>query len=129
MASLRDTQQIRIDLESHAVVMTAEGELDAYVAPALTEALESAGIDGRPLVADLTKVSFLDSTALGVLVRTVREIVERGGQARVVLPESPARRIFEITSLDRLLPLASSRADALRQLGAESETPQEGLTK
>ena len=36
--------------------------------------------------------------------------------ARVVLPESSARRIFEITTLDRVLPIAPSRRDALRDL-------------
>lgn len=99
--------------------MTLEGELDAYSAPALTESLESSDLDelGR-LVADLGRVSFLDSTALGVVVRAVREVVDRGGHARVVLPETMARRIFEITTLDRVLPVASSRAEALRQLRA-----------
>jgi anti-sigma B factor antagonist len=109
--------RIHIDRESDAVVMTLEGELDAYSAPALTESLASSDLDelGR-LVADLGRVSFMDSTALGVLVRAVREVVEQGGHARVVLPDTMARRIFEITTLDRVLPVAPSRAEALRQL-------------
>ena len=108
---------IRIDHESGVVVLTAEGELDAYNAPGLSEALGAAEVRKRDLfVADLSKVSFLDSTALGLLVRTVNDVAERGGQARVVLPTTMARRIFEITTLDRVLPIAQSRADALREL-------------
>jgi anti-sigma B factor antagonist len=108
---------IRIDYESGVVVLTAEGELDAYNAPRLSESLGAAEVGMLDLfVADLSKVSFLDSTALGVLVRTVKDVVERGGQARVVLPTTMARRIFEITTLDRVLPIAQSRADALREL-------------
>ena len=34
----------------------------------------------------------------------------------IVLPAGPARRIFEITTLDRVLALAPSRADALAAL-------------
>jgi len=49
-------------------------------------------------------------------VRKVNEILDVGGGARVVLPESSARRIFEITTLDRVLPIAPSRRDALRDL-------------
>jgi anti-sigma B factor antagonist len=67
---------------------------------------------------DLAAVSFLDSTALGLVARVVREIRERGGEARVVLPASSARRIFEITTLDRVLPVTGSREEGLAELAA-----------
>lgn len=112
--------RVGIEHESGGLVLTAEGELDAYAAPALAEALADGGLDRVGfLVADLSRVSFMDSTALGLLVRTVKDVVERGGQARVVLPNTMARRIFEITTLDRVLPLASSRSEALQQLGSD----------
>ena len=96
-------------------VVTASGELDAYVARELTAAFETAADDGR-LVADLAAVSFMDSTALGLLVRMVREVGERDGEIRVVLPRSAARRIFEITTLDRVLPVSPSLKQALAEL-------------
>ena len=61
-------------------------------------------------------MSFLDSTALGAVVRSFRELGERGGEALVVLPATAARRIFEITTLDRVLPTAPSRAAAIAAL-------------
>jgi len=70
------------------------------------------------IVVDLTNVSFMDSTALGVLVRAVRDVDTRGGAVRVVLPRGTARRIFELTTLDRLLPVAESRSDAVMALQA-----------
>lgn len=97
--------------ETLAVVVTASGELDAYVAPELTAALDQAGVDR--LVADLTAVSFMDSTALGLIVRAVRDRGESGGETRIVLPQSTARRIFEITTLDRVLPVSPSLREAL----------------
>lgn len=111
----------RITVDSAAVpaVVTAEGELDAYVAPDLTAAFEE--IRGATTaVADLTAVSFLDSTALGIVVRAVRELNERGGRMLVVLPTSSARRIFEITRLDRALPVAATLADAREGLRPQS---------
>jgi anti-sigma B factor antagonist len=106
----------RIDVTegTHSVVVAAAGEVDAYVAPELGEALDRAG-DGA-LIADLTAVSFLDSTALGLLVRTIRERGESGGKTRVVLPEGTARRIFEITTLDSALPVSPSLTEALAEL-------------
>ncbi len=112
--------RIRVEIAPQgAAIVSAVGELDAYAAPELTSCFESVGA-ARDVVADLSAVSFMDSTALGVVVRTLREVEERGGGARVVLPETAARRIFEITMLDQVLPLAATREDALAQL-ARSE--------
>jgi anti-sigma B factor antagonist len=66
-------------------------------------------------VVDLTGVAFMDSTALGTLVGAVRRVREVGGEFRIVLPESPARRIFEITGLEDVLDVHPSRAAALER--------------
>ena len=104
----------RVEVEREddgTVVVSAAGELDAYAAPDLSDAF--AGVAGEDLlIVDLAAVSFLDSTALGIVVRALREVDERGGGARIVLPAGPARRIFEITTLDRVLAVAPSRAEA-----------------
>ncbi len=102
------------------MLLRAEGELDAFAAADITSAFLETGA-ASAVVADLSAVSFLDSTALGLIVRGVREIGERGGRAMVVLPRTTARRIFEITTLDRVLPLADSHAAAVSALGGDVE--------
>ncbi len=97
------------------VAVVGSGELDAFVLPDLTAAFDEARGAGR-LVVDLTRVSFLDSTALGAVVRAARETGSAGGDLRIVLPSGPARRIFEITGLDAALPVSDDRAAALREL-------------
>lgn len=98
-------------------VIRASGELDAFAAPDLMSAF--LGIRGAARVlADLARVSFMDSTALGVVVRSVRELREEGAVVQVVLPTGAARRIFEITTLDRVLPVAPTRHAALAALEA-----------
>ena len=91
-------------------VVAASGEVDAFAADQLTDAFAGGG---DYVVADCEAIAFMDSTALGVLVRAVREVDGRGGAIRVVLPKSAARRIFEITRLDRVLPLSETRAAAI----------------
>ena len=51
-------------------------------------------------------------------MRGVRALDEEGARVQVVLPAGSARRIFEITALDRVLPVAASRQDALAALDA-----------
>jgi anti-sigma B factor antagonist len=106
--------------DGDTAVVTLRGELDAHDAPRLRELFTAAVAElegaARPLlVVDLTGVAFLDSTALGTVVGAVRRVRERGGEFRVVLPESPARRIFEITGLDEVLDVRPTRAAALER--------------
>jgi anti-sigma B factor antagonist len=110
--------RISLDRDRVATVVTASGELDAFVAGELEAAFgEAAEAAETPsIVVDLTAVSFMDSTALGLLVRAVRAVEGRGGAIRVVLPNGTARRIFELTTLDRVLPVAGSRTEALAEL-------------
>jgi anti-sigma B factor antagonist len=107
--------RISLDRDRAATVVTASGELDAFVAGELEAAFGDASQEPSILV-DLTAVSFMDSTALGLLVRAVRDVEGRGGAIRVVLPSGTARRIFELTTLDRVLPVAGSRSDVLAEL-------------
>jgi len=97
------------------IVIRASGELDAYAAPDLETALADSGGEG-PLLVDLGPVSFMDSTALGSLVRGVREVRGRDSEVRVVLPLGPARRIFEITALEEAFPVAADVRAGLREL-------------
>jgi anti-sigma B factor antagonist len=97
------------------VVIALAGELDAYDAPALRTMFQEAVATARPpiVVVDLTSVSFLDSTVLGALVGLLRRVREYGGELRAVLPDSPARRIFEVTALDKAFIVRPSRAAAI----------------
>jgi anti-anti-sigma factor len=114
--------RVRVQRLDEAAVVSAHGELDAFTSSELTDAFAKASADGDDrVVIDLSLVSFMDSTALGVVVRTVNEIVDRGGAARLVLPNESARRIFEITTLDRVLPVAATRAEALLELAGSAE--------
>ncbi len=110
---------LRRDVERFdgGLVITLAGELDAYHAPALRETFGELLDDTRPetVVLDLTAVTFLDSTALGAIVGALKRVRQAGGELRVVLPETPARRIFEVTSLDRALDVRDSREDAITQ--------------
>jgi anti-sigma B factor antagonist len=106
---------ISVEKAGSATIVAAQGELDAYVAPDLTATFAEV-VDDERLVTDLRDVSFLDSTALGLVVQAVRQVGERGGDVRVVLPRGTARRIFEITTLDRVLPVCATRDEALAEL-------------
>lgn len=96
------------------VLLAVRGEADLHVAEELTDRI-SVAMNGGPssVVLDLTEVTFVDSMTLGVLVRSARRARAGGGELRLVVPGAPIRRIFEVTLLDRVLPIAETREEAL----------------
>ncbi len=111
--------EFRIDEAEHlpgtsTIVIAVHGDTDMHLADELAASLSEA-IEASPavLVLDLSGVTFLDSMALGVLLGSLRQLGEVGGQLRVVTSRPEIRRIFEVTLLDRLFEIDSSRDEAL----------------
>jgi anti-sigma B factor antagonist len=81
-------------------VVAVAGELDVGLAPQLKARLVELITDGATdLVVDLSAVQFIDSTGLGVLIRVLRQLRERGGDLKLVVTRPDIMRIFEITGL------------------------------
>lgn len=113
------TADFRIDEKEHVrgtktVVLAVHGDADMQVAEEL-EARLTEVIDEMPsaVVLDLSGCTFLDSMALAVLLQSVKRLEANGGRLRIVAARPDIRRIFELTLLDRIFELDSSREEAL----------------
>jgi len=101
------------DVDGWAVVAVT-GELDVYTAPALEEALGDLVDAGRvSIVVDLTGVSFMDSTGLGLLIKALKWTREKDGTLRIVANTDKILKVFRVTGLDSVLDLHASVAEAL----------------
>ena len=81
-------------------VLTVRGEVDVSTAPELRERLlQLAERGGTTAVVDLSEVSFVDSTALGVLVSGVKRLRSSGGDLHLVVTQPHISKVFEITGL------------------------------
>jgi anti-sigma B factor antagonist len=102
----------RVDDQTH--VVAPSGEIDALSAPQLGRhllGLVDAGKTG--VVVDLSKVTFMDSTGLGVLLNAVKAITKRRGRLILVCPNDRVLRPFQVTGLVDWVPICSSREEAL----------------
>ena len=91
------------------------GEVDLYTAPEFKERMvELIEYGKKQIVVDLSKATFIDSTTLGVLVGGVKRLRPAGGSLALVCTDQNITKIFEITGLDRVFPIHSSRDEALR---------------
>lgn len=102
-----------------AHVATIAGELDAYTAPILGRRLRPlVEDDGALLIVDLNDVSFVDSTALGVLVGAAKCLQEGGGELVVATSDPRTRRLVELAGIGPVLHLERSLAEAVERVVA-----------
>ena len=96
-------------------ILSVSGEIDMATAPGLRERLHGLLAEQtQQLIVDLDDVGFLDSTALGVLVGTLKRARGEGGDVRIVCTQPRVRKVFEITRLDSAFDLFDSVDEAVR---------------
>jgi anti-sigma B factor antagonist len=95
-------------------VVSVSGELDLASAPELRTALALAasGTSGH-LILDLSDVTFIDSSALGTLLRADDQLGGDGVRMVLVCPPGPVQRLLVTTRLGGRLALEPDRASAL----------------
>jgi anti-sigma B factor antagonist len=99
-----------------AVVLAVSGEVDMLSAPRLAEAIH-ASLAGGPaaLIVDLSKVEFLASAGMTVLL-TAQDQVVPPTQFAVVAHGAATSRPIQLTKLDSVLPLFSTLDSALESV-------------
>lgn len=95
-------------------VLQVTGEVDAYTVPMLREQIRELAAKGAVhLIADLSRVDFLDSTGLGALVGSLKRLREAGGSLALAISAPHILRLFQITGLTKALAAQRSVADAI----------------
>ena len=105
-ASVPDDFAVDVTADSGDLTVAVRGELDVLTAPFLWEQLEPALADlTGSLVFDFAELSFIDSMGLGVIVRVQSRLRGESPERQIVVRNlNPhARKVFEITGLDRVL--------------------------
>ncbi|MGM7724399.1 anti-sigma factor antagonist [Metabacillus sp. Hm71] len=101
---------IKIDVENldDKKMVSVAGEIDAFTAPKLREALmPHAEMPNPNLIVNLKQVSYMDSTGLGVFVGLLKVIRKNNGQLNLVELSDRLERLFSITGLDDIIDISS----------------------
>lgn len=100
-----------------ASVYSVSGELDAYTAPDLRDALDEALAEGVSwFIVDLTDLAYLDSTGLGILVGTAKKSRQADGDLAVVCAKQNLLKIFSISGTTEILNVVDSVEAAMVRL-------------
>lgn len=102
------------------IVIAPLGELDIATTRTLTpELTEATGQLDAPVIVDLTRVTFLDSTALGAIVQADGRLRRNGRRLNVVAPDgSAAAVLLELTHMRERLTVHSTLGSAREAIAA-----------
>jgi anti-sigma B factor antagonist len=104
--TIREDNDIRI--------IDVNGDLDSYVAADLRKELD--GLQRQrnyKLVVNLSKVEYINSTAVGALVGTAKQVRRRNGDLKIYGLAENLQRTFDLVGASKVLELYKSESDAI----------------
>ena len=105
--------QITAEPREDFTVLHLRGEFDTFYCPLLqkeVDGLVSAGVRG--IVLNLRLVKFINSTALGAIIKASKVLSSKGGKLAISRPSKFCRDIIEKVGLDRVVPIHDTDEDA-----------------
>jgi anti-anti-sigma factor len=102
-----DPHFVRRRVDEVVLVLQVDGELDIKSTDSLRSALDAAEREGNIVRIDAGGVSFVDSTALGVLLASAQRLSARGGRLELINVSPPVRRILDMTLIARTVHVIS----------------------
>ena len=126
--TVRDPLTIEVErLENVVSIVALSGELDLATIPRLEDRLFDELRASNGVILDLTLLSFIDSSGIGLLIKANR--AADAGQLQTVLTRgSQVERVFNLAGIDRALQLFFKRDQAIaaREDGAGPSKPSTG---
>ena len=97
------------------VLLAVEGQVDMHTSPDLRAKLrECLEKKANPILVDLTKVGFIDSSGLATLIEALQAVGRYGGKLRLVGLAPAVRNLFKLSKLFTIFDIRETREDATR---------------
>jgi stage II sporulation protein AA (anti-sigma F factor antagonist) len=94
------------------VVLTVAGDVDLAAQTRFEAAVEQSWPTSSDLVIDCSRVTFLDSMGLRVLVHTMQRATEHGRDFALAAPSAPVLRVLDLAGVKSLFPVVGPLPDA-----------------
>lgn len=84
-------------------VIVPKGEVDIYTSPQMKEVLmDSLKEKETDIIIDCSKLEYVDSTGLGVLISVLKNVRESENSITLINLKPNIRKLFDITGLDKV---------------------------
>lgn len=101
-------------------ILRLEGYVDAHTFTDFEEELTRLVEGGNyNLLLDLERLTYINSTGLGLLMATFRQVRQHGGDLVIARMSDKITNIFNLLGFSRLIHTFGTEQDALQKFGAE----------
>jgi anti-sigma B factor antagonist len=120
----QDDDAVRIDREQVGAVtiLSFVGEFDAVSKPAMLQEIDDLIEGSKQVVFNLSEVTFVNSSALGYLLKTVKTLRDEGGELVFTEPAKCFRNIVDVYGIDKVFLVFASDRAALEHFGEAGDT-------
>ncbi|MDH7479458.1 MAG: anti-sigma factor antagonist [Syntrophomonadaceae bacterium] len=104
--------------EQEVLLVRLKGELDLAAADRVRGELDQRMVlnNTRHLLLDLSRVTFIDSSGIGVILGRYRKLAGSGGRLGILRPQPQVKRILDIAGVSSLVPFYRSEKEGLSKL-------------
>ncbi|HOJ50793.1 MAG TPA: STAS domain-containing protein [Spirochaetota bacterium] len=97
------------------VILDINGEIDLYNAPDIKDTIKNLIDSGkRQVIINLEKVSYIDSSGIGVLISSLSNLKKVGGALKIINVYASVKKVFELTKLTSFFEIYDSEEEALK---------------
>ena len=110
--------QVQLIRRKEKPIVRLKGELDHHTAEEFRDFVDR-GLENNPvkhLILDLTHLSFMDSSGIGVLIGRFKKVNFRGGKVAVVNENKQVSRVLEVSGIYDIIKSYSSISKAVNDL-------------
>lgn len=107
--------ELEFKLKDKTLIVSISGEIDHHTSKGIREKVDKE-INNSPinnLLFNFSKVSFMDSSGVGVIIGRYKVIQELGGKIGIIGLSPHIRRVFEISGLFKIIPFYANIQEAL----------------
>lgn len=109
---------VRFQQRGNTLVVSIDGELDHHSSESIRikidNKIDELGIVN--LVMDFSKVNFMDSSGIGVVIGRYRKVSEFGGKLLVIHLKGQIRKVFELGGLFNIIKEGKNIEDAVMSM-------------
>jgi len=111
--------EINTERDGSVTIVSIAGSLDALTAPQLDELLDREIQEGHvKLVTDFSKLEYISSAGLRVLLNAVKETRRRNGDVRLASVQADVTKVMEMSGFTSILKHYPDRAAAVASFAA-----------
>ena len=126
----RERAEFLCDTAGSILSIRIRGEIDHHTAASIRQGIDATLFEKRPakLILDLSAVSFMDSSGLGLIMGRYSVMKELGGEMTVWNPSPETRAILTLAGMERLVKIiypegGEPSAEPVRPTKASSRHP------